>query len=67
MTLSNAFQFTGITGSLVIFMMFGLFFFLTVAVLVMMEGTSSLLHALRLHWVEAMSKVSYFLQVRDGC
>ena len=56
MTLANAFAFEGALGIFAIFAFFAVWFALTIAVLVVMEGTSAMLHSLRLHWVEAMSK-----------
>ncbi|KIM30944.1 hypothetical protein M408DRAFT_327857 [Serendipita vermifera MAFF 305830] len=47
---------TGWTGSLALVATFALWFQLNVGILVVMEGLSAFLHALRLHWVEANGK-----------
>jgi V-type H+-transporting ATPase subunit a len=55
MTIANTFR-EGAAGTVMVVIGFYVWFFLTVAVLCVMEGTSAMLHSLRLLWVEMMSK-----------
>jgi len=56
MVLRIALQMKGITGAVAIFIIFSIFAVLSICILILMEGLSAFLHALRLHWVEFQSK-----------
>uniref|UniRef100_A0AC35UCS9 V-type proton ATPase subunit a n=1 Tax=Rhabditophanes sp. KR3021 TaxID=114890 RepID=A0AC35UCS9_9BILA len=56
MVFRSSFKYDGYIGSFTTFILFGIFMSLTIFILVLMEGLSAFLHALRLHWVEFQSK-----------
>jgi len=56
MVMRMAFKTEGAAGAAIVYFIFWGFGVLTVGVLVIMEGLSAFLHALRLHWVEFQSK-----------
>ncbi|KAM3723969.1 V-type proton ATPasesubunit a [Dirofilaria immitis] len=56
MVFRQAFMLNGYMGAVATYILFFLFASLSFLILVLMEGLSAFLHALRLHWVEFQSK-----------
>ncbi|POR38170.1 V-type proton ATPase subunit a [Tolypocladium paradoxum] len=60
MTLGGVLKIPGIMGVIMTVAGFYMWFFLSIAILVCMEGTGAMLHSLRLAWVESFSKFAEF-------
>ncbi|KAL4002336.1 V-type ATPase 116kDa subunit family protein [Acanthocheilonema viteae] len=56
MVFRQAFMLNGYMGAMATYILFFVFASLSFSILVLMEGLSAFLHALRLHWVEFQSK-----------
>ncbi|KAL4641720.1 V-type proton ATPase 116 kDa subunit a-like [Arapaima gigas] len=56
MVMRMSLSWKGYVGSVVLVVIFAFFAVLTVSILLVMEGLSAFLHALRLHWVEFQNK-----------
>uniref|UniRef100_A0A3Q0SBB6 V-type proton ATPase subunit a n=1 Tax=Amphilophus citrinellus TaxID=61819 RepID=A0A3Q0SBB6_AMPCI len=56
MVMRKALTWQGYVGAVVLFVIFAFFAVLTISILLVMEGLSAFLHALRLHWVEFQNK-----------
>uniref|UniRef100_A0A3B4AWX5 V-type proton ATPase subunit a n=1 Tax=Periophthalmus magnuspinnatus TaxID=409849 RepID=A0A3B4AWX5_9GOBI len=56
MVMRLALKWQGYIGAAVLVVIFAFFAVLTVSILLIMEGLSAFLHALRLHWVEFQNK-----------
>uniref|UniRef100_A0A674N0G9 V-type proton ATPase subunit a n=1 Tax=Takifugu rubripes TaxID=31033 RepID=A0A674N0G9_TAKRU len=56
MVMRIALKWQGYVGAAMLFVIFAFFAVLTISILLIMEGLSAFLHALRLHWVEFQNK-----------
>ncbi|PIO59944.1 hypothetical protein TELCIR_18576, partial [Teladorsagia circumcincta] len=56
MVFRHSFRLDGYYGAVATYVLFFIFGSLSIFILVLMEGLSAFLHALRLHWVEFQSK-----------